>query len=132
MAAQAARNNELEAWKARVAAMAARLQAEEEAEEAAEAEAAKGEASGEAAEAETVMLDGEPVFCDMQYCRRQVISAPRICNIHTVCAKCVRDAIKDATLHRRARAKCPGCTRLFNSRDARMQLRDEGGPSGTH
>ena len=131
VAAQVERNNDLEAWRARVAAMAARLQAEEEAEEAAEAGAAKGEASGEAAEAETVMLDGEPVLCDMQYCRRPVISAPRICNIHTVCAKCVRDAIKDATLHRRAGAKCPGCTRLFNSRDARMQLRDEGGPSNT-
>ena len=143
VAAQAARNNDLEAWRARVAAMAARLQAEEEAEEAAEAKAS-GEAAGPSTaamgamdekaatgEAETVMLDGEPVLCDMQYCRRPVISAPYICEKHTVCVKCVLDAIKDARLHRRANPQCPGCTQPFSARNARKQLRDEGGPSGT-
>ena len=134
---QEQRMNGRMAWLARVAEMAARYEAQEEAEEAAEAaEAAKAAGAKDAsqekdADGECVVLEGkEVVRCDMQYCQRPVNSAPRICNIHTVCFVCIQMAMTNAAVHQRAKAKCPGCTRLFNTRDVRMHMREQGGPSG--
>jgi hypothetical protein len=117
-----------------LAAELARAQSGAEAAEAAETAGAKDASQEKDADGERVVLEGkEVVRCDMQYCQRPVDSAPRICNIHTVCFVCIQVAMRDAAAHQWAKAKCPGCTRLFNTRDVRMhmRMRDQGGSSGT-